>query len=355
MKLSKSLVIGLIAICSLNACSSPNKEQPGIKEMDYNQPKTVCIGRLEVNVPKETQVTYGPLNFNGSDFEIEASVKSYQDYQKYIKDKIETLKNSPHETEGTLLKQELPGPMKAIDGSISYILVSRPTEYTKTSYEIYGYLYLGMKQLLILKSSASNEYLDRSINRMQHNLKSIKIRAPKGENQAGLCWDKIFIVDNMDENRHFNASVSFTFPSYPEVRAHVDNRGRYESDAPFIAMVKQNKAELPLEVKTLTKDTEINIAEREVNGLLGEEYSINTALRKPFQRGFEIMDWQYLGNLDDPHHPLIGFHLSSENEKDNEGYGDALVNQKAVVQLGHFILSSIRVSSNNEVNKDGEK
>lgn len=354
MKLSKSLVIGLIAICSLNACSSPNKEQPGIKKMDYNHPKTVCIGRLEVNVPKETLVTYDSLNFNGSEFEIDKSVKSYQDYQKYIQNKIETLKKSPHETEGTLLKQELSGPRKSIDGSISHIIAFRKQEFSKSLFEVYGYLYLGPQQLLVLKSVASNHLVNEAIDEMKHTLTSISKRTPK-DSRAGICWSDLLIIDDMSVNRHFSTSVSFTFPSYPEVRAHVDNRGRYESDAPFIAMVKQNKADLPLDVKTLTKDTEINIAEKEVNGLLGEEYSINTALRKPFQRGFELMDWQYLGNLDDPHHPLIGFHLSSENEKDNEGYGDALVNQKAVVQLGHFILSSIRVSPNNEVKKDGKK
>lgn len=354
MKLWKNVFISLIATCSLSACSAPNKEQPGIKEMDYNNPKTVCIGRLEVTVPKETKVTYGSLNFNGSDFEIETSIKSYRDYQQFIQDKINDLKNSPHETEGMLLTKEIPGPVQRINGSISHIIVSRPTEYTKSSYEVYGYIYLGRQQLLILKSIASNHLVDEAIDELKHNLKSIQIRSAKGESQAGVCWDKFFITDDMSENRHFSTSVLFTFPSYPEVRARVDNRGRYESDAPFIAMVKQNKANLPLEVKTLTKDTEINIAEKKVNGLLGEEYSINTALRKPFQRGFELMDWQYLGNLDDPHHPLIGFHLSSENENDHDGYGDALVSQKKVVQLGHFILNTIKVGSNNEVKKDGQ-
>ena len=180
------------------------------------------------------------------------------------------------------------------------------------------------------------------------------MKPSKGETQAGLCWNNLLILDDMSEYRHFDTTVLFRFPSYPEVRAYIDNRVRYESDVPFIPMVKHNKANLPLMVRTLTKDTEINIGDKEVNGLLGEEYSINTALRRPFQRGFELMDWQYLGELESPHNSHIEFHLSSENEMDNEGYGNALVNQKRVVRLWRFILDSLKVSANNEVVQDGK-
>ena len=79
MKRWNKILISLTFLHSLSACSAPNKEQTGITEVDYNNPKTVCIGRLEVTVPKETEVTYSSFNFNGSDFEIDNSIKTYED------------------------------------------------------------------------------------------------------------------------------------------------------------------------------------------------------------------------------------------------------------------------------------
>ncbi|AOA59610.1 T6SS immunity protein Tli4 family protein [Acinetobacter larvae] len=351
MKRWKILFIYMMAACSATACSAPNKEQSGIETMDYSNPKTVCVGRLNLKVPKETEVVYGSLNYNGSDFEIEQEVKSYQDYQKYIADKIQYLKHEPHETEGVLLKSEMSGPVNGNQGSISHIIVYRDGVFVKSIYEVYGYLYLGPKQLIVLKSGASNDLLDNSIKRMMYNLAQIKVRK-KHEERAGICWNDLFIQDDMRAYRHFSNTVLLTFPSYPEVRARIENRGRYESDAPYIAMVKKNTENLPLEVKVLSKDTEIYIGEKNINGFLGEEYSANTALRKPFQRGFELMDWQYLGELDDPRRPLIAFHLESSNKMDNKGFGDALVSQKKVVDLYNFMLNSIEFSPNNEVHKN---
>lgn len=84
----KTLVLSLFMACPLSACSNVNKEQQGIGMIDFNNPKTVCIGRLQVTVPKETDVKYGSLNFNGSNFEIDDSIKSYADYQNFIQEKI---------------------------------------------------------------------------------------------------------------------------------------------------------------------------------------------------------------------------------------------------------------------------
>ena len=354
MKRWNKILISLTFLHSLSACSAPNKEQTGITEVDYNNPKTVCIGRLEVTVPKETEVTYSSFNFNGSDFKIDNSIKTYEDYQKIIQEKINYLKKEPHEIEGVLFKNEMPGPVGNAGRSMSHIIAFREHKFAESLYQVYGYLYLGPGQLLVLKSGASNHLLNEAIVDMQHTLKSVSKRKPK-ETRAGICWSGLLILDDMSEYRYFDTSVVFQFPSYPGMRSYIINRGRYDSEKPLISVVKHNKANLPLEVKTLTKDTEIYIGNKEINGLLGEEYSINTALRKPFQRGFELMDWEYLGELENPHHPYIKFHLSSENEMDNEGYGDSLVNQNRVVHLWDFILGSIKISSNNEVEQDGNK
>ena len=200
MKLFKSIILCLFTTMSFSACSNVEKQKEGINVIDFKNPKKVCFGRIEMSVPKETEVEYSNFNYNGSDLEVDESIKTYEDYQKLVKDKIQSLKSEPHETEGTLLKNEMNGPVQQQDRSISHIIVFRANKYTVEAYEIYGYLYLRSGKMLILKSGASNDLLDEAIIEIQHNLKSIKIRSNKEETQAGLCWREFFILDDMSKN-----------------------------------------------------------------------------------------------------------------------------------------------------------
>lgn len=357
----KTLVLGLFMACPLSACSNVNKEQQGIGMIDFNNPNTVCIGRLEVTVPKETDVKYGSLNFNGSDIykngenELDNPIKTYAQYQAFIKNRVNFYAHELHETERVLLKQHLPGLADSTGRVNSDIIVFRGTQYTKDSFEIYGYIFIN-NNMYVLKAGSGNDKVELGINDMRHNLTSIS-SMPINQNYinklpAGICWNGLFIADDMTTNRHFDTTIVFTFPSYPQVRAWLDNRGRYTSDQPYVAMVKQNRADISIAVKALVTDSEIYGGDKTINGLSGEEYSSHIALRKPFQRGYEMMDWQHLGKLDDHKDPLIGFSLRSENQMDSEGFGDALVSQKKVTQLAYFILNSIKISKNNQIGSE---
>lgn len=357
----KTLVLGLFMACPLSACSNVNKEQQGIGMIDFNNPKTVCIGRLEVTVPKETDVKYGSLNFNGSDIykngenELDNPIKTYAQYQAFIKNRVNFYAHELHETERVLLKQHLPGPADSTGRVNSDIIVFRGTQYTKDSFEIYGYIFIN-NNMYVLKAGSGNDKVELGINDMRHNLASIS-SLPTDQRYidklpAGICWNGLFIADDMTTNRHFDTTIVFTFPSYPQVRARINNAGRYESDAPLIQMIKANEAAPPLIYKTLVHSQEIHIGDKTINGLDGEEYSSHIDLRKPFQRGYESMIWQHLGELNNPKNRLIKFNLSNSNEMDNEGFGDALVSQKKVTQLAYFILNSIKISKNNQIGSE---
>ncbi|WP_196077578.1 hypothetical protein, partial [Acinetobacter sp. Res13-Abat-PEC12-P5-02] len=254
MQLFKRIVLCLFTTISFNACSNVEKQKEGINVIDFKNPKKVCFGRIEMMVPKETEVEYSNFNYNGSNIEVDESIKTYDAYQKLIHDKIQYLKNEPHETEGTLLKREMSGPVQQMGRSVSHVIVYRDGKYVTSLFEIYGYLYLRPGKLLILKSGASNDLLDRALARMTHNLNSIKIRSAQGEEQAGLCWKEYFIVDDMSKNIPFTGGyLHFRFPSYPGVRAVIEHRIRLTSDMPLIELMKKRQQELPDLVKVQMK------------------------------------------------------------------------------------------------------
>lgn len=85
MKLFKSIVLCLCTTISFSACSNVEKQKEGISVIDFKNPKKVCFGRIEMTVPKETKVEYSNFNYNGSDLEVDESVKTYEAYQKLIR------------------------------------------------------------------------------------------------------------------------------------------------------------------------------------------------------------------------------------------------------------------------------
>ncbi|HGY4640051.1 TPA: T6SS immunity protein Tli4 family protein [Acinetobacter baumannii] len=352
MNLLKRLTLCLLTTVSFSACSNVEKEQEGIKVIDYSNPKKVCFGRIELTVPKETQVEYSNFNYNGSDIEVDENVKTYEAYQKLINDKIQYLKHEPHDTEGVLLKQEMQGPVNQTGRSVSHIIIFRDGKYVTSLYEIYGYLYLKPGKLIILKSGASNDLLNESIADMQHTLKSIKIRSAKGEEQAGLCWREFFILDDMSRNLPFmGGNLYFKFPSYPGVRANIEHRVRLTSDIPLIDLMRKNQQELPEMLKLHINMENLREHEKIIHGLGGQEV-LNYAHRRGYsERGSELGAWQYLGSLDNKNDPYIYYTLVSAEMTDPDEPLNSSISQKKFLQLNDFILNSIQVSANNKKDK----
>ncbi|MCX5466346.1 T6SS immunity protein Tli4 family protein [Acinetobacter nematophilus] len=349
MKLFKSIALCFFTTLSFGACSNVEKQKEGINVIDFKNPKKVCFGRIEMMVPKETEVEYSNFNYNGSNIEVDDSIKTYDAYQKLIHDKIRYLKNEPHETEGTLLKSEMNGPVQQIGRSVSHVIIYRSTKYTVEAYEIYGYLYLRPGKLLILKSGASNDLLDEAIAEIQHNLNSIKIRSAQGEEQAGLCWKEYFIVDDMSKNIPFTGGyLHFRFPSYPGVRIDIAHRVRLTSDMSLIELMRKNKNELPEIVKVKMKIENLREHQKAINGLAGEEVLNHMSQRGYFERGFEDGAWQYLGSLENDNDPYIKFDFESAELIHNDEPLISTISQKNALRLYDFILNSLQISPNNK-------
>ncbi|WP_353140824.1 T6SS immunity protein Tli4 family protein [Acinetobacter pragensis] len=352
MKLFKSIVLCLFTMISFSACSNVEKQKEGINVIDFKNPKKVCFGRIEMTVPTETEVEYSNFNYNGSNIEVDESIKTYEAYQKLVNDKIQSLKSEPHETEGTLLKNDMNGPVQQQGRSVSHIIVFRANKYTIEAYEIYGYLYLRPGKMLILKSGASNDLLNESLADMQQTLKSIIIKSEKNETQAGLCWKEFFILDDMSKNTPFTGGyLHFSFPSYPRVRIDIAHRVRLESDVPLIELMRKNKNDLPEIVKVRMKIENLREHKKVINGLVGEEVLNHMSQRGYFERGFEDGAWQYLGDLNNDNDPYIKVDFESAELVHDDEPLISTVSQKNALQLYDFILNSVQTSPNNKKEK----
>ncbi|WP_373351085.1 T6SS immunity protein Tli4 family protein [Acinetobacter bereziniae] len=348
--MKKTKILLLLSLTLLGtSCSKFQGEDEKNNMINFKDTKNICLGRIEFTVPKETDVKFGTFSFDGSDFEIVEDVTTLDQYDQFIKDKIENLKKQQHETEGRLLKFEKMGSLKLNQRSISHIIVYRPTEYTDVLFNIDAYIYLNRK-LIKIKSQAGNKKLDDGLISAENIIKNFKLKSLKGPNQAGLCWKDYFIADDMTENRFFLSEAFLFFPSYPEVMVNIENRARVESDTPIIQMIQKNREQIPEELKRVFKVSDIRSGSREINGLKGEEVLTHYQPRLSFGRGFESGVWQYLGTLDNPKDSYI--YVGLKGVRDSINKENSSISQKQILQLNDFVLNNIKISPFNQGKSD---
>lgn len=344
-KLNMLLIISLSLLNT--ACSKFQVEDANNDMINLKDTKNICLGRIEFTVPKETDVKLGEFSFDGNDFNIIENVSSIDQYNETIKNAIENLKNEKHETEGSLLKLEKNGSLSINGKSTSHIIVYRPTEFTDSIFNIDAYIYLNQK-LIKITSKAGNDRLTKALSRTENIIKNFKLKPTNDLKEQGLCWGDFFIIDNMTENRFFLSEAFLFFPSYSEVKMHIENRSRDESDTPIIQMIKKNRDKIPEEFKRDYKVTDIRSGTKEINGVKGEELFTHYEPILSFGRGYESGVWQYLGTLDNPKDSYIYFGL--EGLKSSSNKENSYIPQKQIFQLNDFVLNSIKISKNNQGN-----
>ncbi|WP_252715753.1 T6SS immunity protein Tli4 family protein [Acinetobacter bereziniae] len=345
--MKKTKILLLLSLTLLGtSCSKFQGEDEKNNMINFKDTKNICLGRIEFTVPKETDVKFGTFSFDGSDFEIVEDVTTLDQYDQFIKDKIENLKKQQHETEANLLKFEKMGSLKLNQRSISHIIIYRNNKFTSSQFNIDAYIYLNRK-LIKIKSRADDDKLIDALISVENIIQNFKLKSLKGPNQAGLCWKDYFIADDMTENRFFLNKAFLSFPSYPEVTMNIENRARDESDTPLIQMIQKNREQIPEELKRVFKVSDIRSGSREINGLKGEQVMTHYQQRLSFGRGFESGAWQYLGTLDDPTDSYIYLGLESVDEVNNKAL-NAPLNQKIVLGLNDFVLNNIKISPFNQ-------
>jgi hypothetical protein len=213
--MKKTKILLLLSLTLLGtSCSKFQGEDEKNNMINFKDTKNICLGRIEFTVPKETDVKFGTFSFDGSDFEIVEDVTTLDQYDQFIKDKIENLKKQQHETEANLLKFEKMGSLKLNQRSISHIIIYRNNKFTSSQFNIDAYIYLNRK-LIKIKSRADDDKLIDALISVENIIQNFKLKSLKGPNQAGLCWKDYFIADDMTENRFFLNKAFLSFPSYP--------------------------------------------------------------------------------------------------------------------------------------------
>ncbi|NHB59001.1 hypothetical protein G9F32_13375 [Acinetobacter sp. 194] len=313
------------------------------KTIDFTQTNQVCLGRIELTVPKETDIQFGQFSFDGNQFEIDSTITNLIHYETYIAERIEEISEQKHESTDSLLKLHK---IIVLDHNhSSHVIAYRPTPFSYDAFLIEAYLYLNHKTIKLVNLT-DDAHFEETLSKVENTLKNFKLFSAKQPNEAGICWQEYFLSDPMTENRPFLTEAILKFPSYPELKFNVENRGRFESDQSLIKTIQDNKARLPLN-PLIYNEKVLREIEKEINQLKGEEVITHYKLRLLFSRGFETGAWQYLGSINDPKDSYIYFGLESADKYRNKSLNSP-TNPSKVLELYDFILNSIHVAKHNQ-------
>lgn len=330
-------ILSIIVLISLSGCTKSSSETQVSKNMiSYNNPKTVCLGKISFKIPSETEINYGDnFTYNGIKISIDNKNYTQSKYDQMIKDLVLKLKSEKHESEGSLLKEYKRGSVNNSD-----IVISREHEFSESSYNVNGYILYGNK-LLELKSEVSSSMLISGEKALVDLIKNISLNENKKEiPKSSLCWKNI-IINVVNDDIPFTTNVNFTFPSYSGVRAEFDHRIRISSDTSLLELTKKNITNIPTLVSDKVSHEYIRKDFKVINQLNGEEYVGHISPKLSHSRGYEVAVWQYLGMEKSISNPYINFRMENDPIRDDELFPNSEINQKQFLQLFNFISNSI--------------
>lgn len=333
---------------ALSSCmADTGRDLEGKHKMNFKDPKTICLGKIQFQVPNEAHIKYGDFSYNGVTINIEDGVYSKNKYEKIIFDRLQELKSSPHEKQSSLLTKEELGPISNGRESVSHIIVYRDGFYVNSVYDIEAYL-IKNGRLFTFKNEVSNDYLEQGIDGIKYIMQNLSYKVDyKKINKIGVCWKDIYIVDEPEKFKPFSTEAFITFPSYPGVWVEFDHRIRISSDLPLLKMIRDNDKEMPAIVDLNIKHKYIKEEEKNVNGLSGEQYMGQITRRFYHERGYEAAVWQHLGTLGDMNDPLINVRMETAQYPGDSSFYRSNISQRQAIQLNDFIINSIQPIKNN--------
>jgi hypothetical protein len=199
--------LGCGAICSL-ALAGPARNAAGGMSVRYPNWKTVCVGRYLVDVPAEAKVT-GEWFINNN--QVRKLDCTPQQARELAKKRIATLKETPHETRGSMFIRTIPLPNDGV------IVQGWSTPGGTSANMLYIYVAVGSnkKQIYHLEALFTVDRENVAVRRYTEIGSSLRAVAP-GEipREAGYCMDEVLLLDT-PLPRDESGWVSFTLPDAP--------------------------------------------------------------------------------------------------------------------------------------------
>lgn len=308
--------------------------------------RTICVGRLLIDIPAEAQVNLPDARIGG--FEVETIKESDAEFQKRVllrQNDINDRSPAFDGTGGMVKARELHA--DGVVGRIFAFGVNR--DYTmngdrKVTIEYFSVEAHGRSNGLSVILSA--DYADESMVGLAEALLT-RFR-PRGESEIpaelGFCVASAIFVEPSAPHKNENITMFVALPRYPDVGIALFSIANAKPGPTLLARVADIDA--AADVEEVLRTTKLRSAGRAINGMAGEELA--ERFREPnFTTGYSLQ-WETRGIQGDLLRPYLSLEMQAgASPKAGSAPVDARLHKDAVLALWDSVSSSIRVRTIN--------
>lgn len=331
----------LLAALTLASCQAREHERKDYAEMNAIALKSVCVGRLEIDLPAKGSLEWRASFDQAEVTRVRPPAQSADTFWSRVESRKVELESLSHRTEGNRL-----GLHEKI-GDNAAIILYRDRGHRKGSYMMERYLWLGDRGYLFESGPWSNDVRDK-VDRNSHVFSLLTPHDRNGQPQAsGFCIEGATVTGDFGQisaggivelSNWEAARLNFgTFENYPPTELDRTAFEEVERDQAFYRAIKGDsdfraEPDSPKDFEVLRR------RELSVGGFAGQE----AAWRKTLNNGAVLYQviWRTDELIGQKTSPGIALGLRTGDES---GSGNATPSEEELLALWDAVLDSVRL------------
>lgn len=308
--------------------------------------KTVCVGRMLIDLPQEAQMQLRAVSVDG--FEIEAFAESPEAFNARLATREAEIRGTPDQRGGNK-NLEAVREVKTDSGLVGTIFVhgrkvTEGTEgYSAETLRHYRYEHVALEAHVhgdgISIDVSTKQYGPDFIENLPR-LVSQLVANPTNRipDEPGFCFDRAYVRDPLTAAQGERIVLTAGLPSHPDIDIRFDTMaGTKPSNQGLLERNAAAHARAPAIVNM--RFTQLRAGPRTIGGLAGEELA-----ERVLEENFSIIygfEWDVNGTEDNVFVPAVAFVMSTGKSVD--GPVPSSLSQPAALVLWDSISSSIRI------------
>ena len=338
------VVAGIAFVAPVRNSSTGNEHENRVVTRLTATMKTVCVGRILIDIPAEAQIEFARSNIDG--FDISALYETKTEFDERLAGRIANLTNTDAVLEkGSTLEQvEEVGGANGVTGKL-IVHSRRVTEGTRArglELERFRNEGVGIEALLHFEGVSFDfgaEYYDPD---QVGNLPALiaKLVPNPGfsvPDEPGFCIDRAYVRDPLTAEQGEQTTMFVRLPSHPEIELMlILSAGTKPDSEGLLARSAAAESQLPFVDRMRIK--KIRAAPREIAGLAGEEL-----VRQGIEENESMISsfwWEVNGSEDNVLHPHLVLRMVKKGESASK---PGSLSADAAVGLWDKISSSVRL------------
>lgn len=306
--------------------------------------KTVCAGRMLIDLPESAQVSMKMVNLDG--FEVTWQEESAERFSQWIVEREAALAQAPNMLGRKNIELSKDVQESASSGKIFVHGRYRGYEVRDDQRIFY--------ETVTIEGHINKDGVTYSFHSEGDNAKRISVvlslmtqlihQAGSGlPSVPGFCLDGALIADPFDTSRHESITVFAALPGYPDITlAFWANTGLHQGPG----LIERDEA--ATDALTRARSRILRSGARTIGGFAGEEVGVKTT-ELNFSTNFSFA-WETNGSANDPFVPRLLLELDTGvNPRSGGKPVQSSLNEETVIRLWNRISSSVRLRPSHPV------